>query len=537
VARPDGTDEVKGAVVPDLVSRAVAHGLLRSALELAVVVARTGTDARPPSPPPGALRPLLHHAKWTARSMARVAGVIESDDEFRQRVAEAAERLDAATLGGASRLWLVRPDGWESELADAVAALDDAAEQQRSDKEERQARRQVSGLTEELERRRVELEVAGQRAAAAEAEVAEARRERREALCRIDALAAALAEAERAAVQWREAAGRFESSAVAQVEAVQDAQEELDRLRHERRSLLGQAAALEAALAAERGSRSSEVAAADKMAATVAQAVGDAAAAAQALGAALGVAAQTLVERSSPTPASPPPAVPPSPPSAGVASRPGVVSWGGASAASDAVAPIRTAASVRPAASPVVAHRSATASLSLVSRIDGPGRGVRRPVRRPLGLPPAVFEDSHEAAAHLVRSGVLLLVDGYNVSLFAWPELALSAQRQRMATALAELAARSGAAVQVVFDGDEQMAYPSVRGTARTPVRVVFSTPGVDADEVIIDLVDQHPPDRAVVVATNDRRVQDEVRRRGANVLTTPQLLGLLRRAGPRGPM
>jgi predicted RNA-binding protein with PIN domain len=53
----------------------------------------------------------------------------------------------------------------------------------------------------------------------------------------------------------------------------------------------------------------------------------------------------------------------------------------------------------------------------------------------------------------------------------------------------------------------------------------------VDADEVIIEFVDQLPRHRPVVVATNDRRVQDEVRARGANVISAGQLLGLLGRA------
>ena len=42
--------------------------------------------------------------------------------------------------------------------------------------------------------------------------------------------------------------------------------------------------------------------------------------------------------------------------------------------------------------------------------------------RRPLPLPPAVFDDSAEAAAFLTGTdGVVLLVDGYNVSLAGWP--------------------------------------------------------------------------------------------------------------------
>lgn len=161
--------------------------------------------------------------------------------------------------------------------------------------------------------------------------------------------------------------------------------------------------------------------------------------------------------------------------------------------------------------------------------------GPHRSRRRPLALPPAVFEDSQEAATHLVRPGVLLLVDGYNVSFHAWPGEALGPQRHRLITALAELAARSGAAVRVIFDGDDHEAFPPVPGMARSAVRVAFSSPGVDADEVIIEAVDQHPADGAVVVATDDRRVQNEVKKRGANVLTTPQLLGLLRRADQKG--
>jgi predicted RNA-binding protein with PIN domain len=512
--------------VAEVIARAVDHGLLRPALELAVVVARTGVEARPPIQPPGPLRPLLHHAKWTGRTMATVARVLEADAEFRQRVAEAALRLDPVALGAPSRLWLTRPEGWEQDLAVAVRDSDEAADQRRLEKEERQARRQVIGLTEELERQRAELEAAGQRAAAAEGELVEQRRERREALFRIDELTAARAEAQAGEQRWRGAAETAERSETARAAALAEAEEELTELRNERTRMAERIAQLEADLVAARAERDSDGAATERMASTVAQAVADAASAAQALGAALGVAAQTLVDRGRTPPDGRAPGGSPAGPGSGspAAERP-----------AGSVAP-------RPAGAGSLAVRSPVGpSLSLVDRGlasgGGPNAGTRRPRvrRRPLPLPPAVFEDSLEAANHLVRSGVLLLVDGYNVSLFAWPELALPAQRHRMTTALAELAARSGASVQVVFDGDEQHAYPSVRGTPRTPVRTVFSTPGVDADEVIIDLVDDHPSERAVVVATNDRRVQEEVRRRGANVLTTPQLLGLLRRAGPRG--
>jgi predicted RNA-binding protein with PIN domain len=144
----------------------------------------------------------------------------------------------------------------------------------------------------------------------------------------------------------------------------------------------------------------------------------------------------------------------------------------------------------------------------------------------------AVFAESPEAAEHLVRiPGMALLVDGYNVSKFAWPELPIPEQRRRLIDALAELAARTGVEVQVVFDGAEQPEPPFTMTRARSPVRVRFSPPDVEADDVLIELVEQHPLPRPVMVATNDRRVQAAVRERGANVISTPQLLGLLGRA------
>jgi predicted RNA-binding protein with PIN domain len=146
-------------------------------------------------------------------------------------------------------------------------------------------------------------------------------------------------------------------------------------------------------------------------------------------------------------------------------------------------------------------------------------------------LPPAVFDDSPEAASYLVRvPGMVLQVDGYNVTKTAWPEQAIAEQRRRLEDALAELASRTGVDARVVYDGTEQSGACRPQGRPRSAVLVEFSKPGVEADEVLMERVDQLPMNRPVVVATSDRRVQSEVRRRGANVITTPQLLVLLGR-------
>jgi predicted RNA-binding protein with PIN domain len=143
-----------------------------------------------------------------------------------------------------------------------------------------------------------------------------------------------------------------------------------------------------------------------------------------------------------------------------------------------------------------------------------------------------VFDDTFDAADHLMRiAGILLIVDGYNVTISSWPHLELSRQRHRLVDALAELAVRVGPAVHVVFDGVEAGGRFGAPAAARRRMQVTFSPEGVDADEVIVNLVDELDTSQPVVVATDDGEVRDAVRRRGGNVISVAQLLGVLRRA------
>jgi predicted RNA-binding protein with PIN domain len=161
----------------------------------------------------------------------------------------------------------------------------------------------------------------------------------------------------------------------------------------------------------------------------------------------------------------------------------------------------------------------------------GPKPGAAR--RRPLQLPGGVRDDSAAAVDHLLRvPSVLLLVDGYNISKSIWPDATAEDQRQRLVAALDELAARHGCLVDVVFDGADVDGPRSERRNRRG-VRVRFSPPDVEADDVVLDLVDAADPATGVVVASSDRRVRDGARRRGANVVSSQQLRAALRR-GPR---
>jgi predicted RNA-binding protein with PIN domain len=113
----------------------------------------------------------------------------------------------------------------------------------------------------------------------------------------------------------------------------------------------------------------------------------------------------------------------------------------------------------------------------------------------------------------------------------AWPQLPVPEIRHRLVDALGELAARTGAEVHVVFDGADGVDVLPGSGSGRSGVRVRFSPPDVEADDVIIGLARGLPADRPVVVATNDRRVRDQVRRLGARTLSSDQFLGVLGRA------
>ena len=83
------------------------------------------------------------------------------------------------------------------------------------------------------------------------------------------------------------------------------------------------------------------------------------------------------------------------------------------------------------------------------------------PPRRARRMPRGLVDDTVEGAAWLLTERPMLLVDGYNVSMTAWPDADIAAQRQRLVRLLADLAARSpGLGVEVVFDGDMSRARP-----------------------------------------------------------------------------
>lgn len=134
--------------------------------------------------------------------------------------------------------------------------------------------------------------------------------------------------------------------------------------------------------------------------------------------------------------------------------------------------------------------------------------------------------DTGRLADVLALPGVHVVVDGYNVSKSAFEHLTLAEQRDRLVRALGAVAVRTGAQITVVFDGAAVVA-PSA---APRGVRVIFSPPGIIADDVIRDLVSAEPAGRPLLVVTSDRAVQRDVAAHGARVAASALLVAALAR-------
>ena len=153
----------------------------------------------------------------------------------------------------------------------------------------------------------------------------------------------------------------------------------------------------------------------------------------------------------------------------------------------------------------------------------------RRPRRRaPVLLPPGMVPDDPAAIEAMVRTrGLAVIVDGYNVSMLAWPEASAADQRERLCDALVEFQLRVRCEVTVVFDGAE---VSGVRPLRRRGLRVVFSAAGQEADEVVVGEVMFRPAEVPVIVVSSDREVKAAAESEGATVLPADDFLQLMRR-------
>jgi predicted RNA-binding protein with PIN domain len=125
-----------------------------------------------------------------------------------------------------------------------------------------------------------------------------------------------------------------------------------------------------------------------------------------------------------------------------------------------------------------------------------------------------------------------LLIDGYNLLHASrrtdhdWTRLDLEDGRAAILSFLASHRRPAREPITVVFDGaGERMPHSPSRVHG---VEVVFSPPGVKADEVIVDMVRGAPNPKSLLVVTDDRGIQDQVKVTGAKIVGS---LGFLARS------
>ncbi len=488
--------------------------LLIGALERAVVTARRDASTVDAPAPPTKLRPVLRFAKLPSRALQTVRAVLDSDDEFRARVAEGATEHD---LGRASWLFLERPEGWDEEFELLTAAAVEESEDDEASRREGVAERRLAQVESTLESLRVDHGRSTAALDAAESALAEERAGR----ARLEADAAALS-------ARLDELGEERAATVKHLKATEAlATNRLDELR----ALRTRVAELEELLAQRpTADEPSDVAELPFDQQPLADASGDASTGDR------GAPLAASVGPAGPEPAGPEPAGP----------EPAAASpWDGLDPTQVADAVARAAA-----ASAALSDALADAARLLVPEPplavgppdadavstepseggDEPSAPTMRPPRRsPLRLRGGVHDGTAEGVEQLASTpGAIVIVDGYNVSMEGWPALDRSQQRTSLTRALGALRNRTGANVHVVFDGDDDGRRPSVG--APLPVRVHFSPADVEADDVILAMVAELPTDVPVVVASSDRRVAEGARRLGANVVRSDALLALLRR-------
>lgn len=515
-------------------------GAIRPAVEAALAVAREGLSADPISLPPHALRPYLDFARLSSNALKAIARAVERDDEFRARVVAS---VDEASVGRAGWLWLARPDGWDDELGTIEAERGIQAAEAQQERDERSASKRLAAAQAAAADAEAQAAERGREAMAARSELAEERKLRVEA---VERLADAEAEVARLVAARTEVVRKLkevESRLVERSTELNAVKARLRRLEHADRTAAGDrggakdaagdgsppearpAEAPEAAgpgeaaagARADAGTGREPAVPATRGRSSRAASTGDGEQAARAMGEGQRDELIRQVGRAA----------------------------GGAADLADALAAVMSlldgtvGPSRPPAGNAAPADRPPTDGR--YGPVDGPAappataaeQGEQRPAppaRVPIRLPGGIFDDSVEAAGHLLRApGALLVVDGYNVSMTGWPDLSVAEQRRKLVAALAELAARTSTPTDVVFDGADVGPVP-VPGPVRSLVHTQFSPPGVEADDVILDLVAQLPTTRPVVVASSDNRVRTGARRQGANVVHARQLVDLLPR-------
>ena len=144
----------------------------------------------------------------------------------------------------------------------------------------------------------------------------------------------------------------------------------------------------------------------------------------------------------------------------------------------------------------------------------------RTPVVVPPGMP---LESDASLRTVFTQQDLVILIDGYNVSLNSFGNLSLELQRDRIVACATSVEARFHPSCLVVFDGQSS----GTRGRIQSKVHVVFSPSGVTADDVIVERIRVTPRDKPVLVVTSDRNLAARAKGLGCEVISSASFVSV----------
>ena len=205
---------------------------LREALMASVEVARAGQKEKPPIDPPPRLKQFLAFKRFPERALNQVRAVVESDEEFRERVVA---ESDEEAMGRIGWLWLTRPEGWEQEYAELAASAEQETEQAADAQVVQALEQKLQRAEAALEKAERQRKKADEERDAAKAETIQARTSMRKAGDDAKALTAELGEARREREAAQKSLDRAERTQDRTAAKLKSAQTQLDRLKKELR--------------------------------------------------------------------------------------------------------------------------------------------------------------------------------------------------------------------------------------------------------------------------------------------------------------
>lgn len=173
----------------------------------------------------------------------------------------------------------------------------------------------------------------------------------------------------------------------------------------------------------------------------------------------------------------------------------------------------------------ILSQSSSTGTQINSGSISQPKEIVKdEPKRTPVLVPPGLtLENSESLKKIFSQKDLIVLIDGYNISLNAFGDLSLELQRERVVSCATNVESRFHPSCVIVFDGQSE----GTRGRIQSKVHIVFSPAGVTADDVIIERIRVTPKEFPVLVVTSDRNLAARAKGLGCETISSQSFVNV----------